>query len=62
MYPKTQQEADRRLAQALYSSSQQKYIFKKNRRELFAAAAEKRAKNFKQGGKGKKLKKKTNQK
>ena len=34
-------EADRRLAQALYSSSQQKYIFKKNRRELFAAAAEK---------------------
>ena len=54
MYPKTQQEADRRLAQALYSSSQQKYIFKKNRRELFAAAAEKRAKNFQQGGKGKK--------
>ena len=29
MYPKTQQEADRRLAHALYSSSQQKYIFKK---------------------------------
>ena len=60
MYPKTQQEADRRLA--LYSSSHQKYIFKKKRRELFAAAAEKRAKNFKQGGKGKKLKKKSNQK
>ena len=56
MYPKTQQEADLRLAQALYSSSQQKYIFKKNRRELLAAAAEKRAKNFQQGGKGKKLK------
>lgn len=56
MYPKTQQEADRRLARALYSSSQQKYILKKNRRELFAAAAEKRAKNFQQGGKGKKLK------
>lgn len=56
MYPKTQQEADHRLAQALYSSSHQKYIFKKNRRELFAAAAEKRAKNFQQGGKGKKLK------
>ena len=53
MYPKTQQEADRRLAQALYSSSQQKYIFKKNRRELFAAAAEKRAKNFQQEERGK---------
>mgnify|MGYP006190894339 FL=1 len=62
MYPKTQQEADRRLAHALYSSSQQKYIFKKNRRELLATAAEKRAKNFKQGGKGKKLKTKSNQK
>ena len=60
MYPK--KEADRRLAHALHSSSQQKYIFIKNRRELLAAAAEKRAKNFKQGGKGKKLKPKSNQK
>ena len=57
MYPKTQEEADRRLAQALYSSSQQTNIFKKKRRELFAAAAEKRAKNFPQGGK--KLKRKS---
>ena len=60
MYPK--QETDRRLTHALYSSSQQKYFLKKNRRELFAAAAEKRAKNFQQGGKGKKLKRKSNQK
>ena len=57
MYPKTQEEADRRLAKALYLSSKQK-----NRRELFAAAAEKRAKNFQQGGRGKKLKKKSNKK
>jgi len=62
MYPKTQEEADRRLAKALYLSSKQKNIFKKNRRELFADAAEKRAKNFQQGGRGKKLKKKSNKK